>query len=89
MLLGWWGLRGRRLRLAFLAVMSYVFYAYWDWRFLGLMWLSTGIDYVAARMIVAPTTATGPREIYLVVGAHGEPRAARRTSSTPASSSTR
>ena len=25
---------------------SYVFYGAWDWRFLSLIWLSTGIDYV-------------------------------------------
>lgn len=25
---------------------SYVFYGSWDWRFLSLIWLSTGIDYV-------------------------------------------
>jgi D-alanyl-lipoteichoic acid acyltransferase DltB (MBOAT superfamily) len=51
-LLGWWLLRRPTQRLAFLAAMSYVFYAYWDWRFLGLMWLSTGIDYAAGRTIV-------------------------------------
>jgi alginate O-acetyltransferase complex protein AlgI len=63
-LVGWWGLRDRNLRLAFLALMSYVFYAYWDWRFLGLMWLSTGIDYVAARMIVTASDRRRAR-IYL------------------------
>ncbi len=65
MLVGWWGLRDRNLRLAFLALMSYVFYAYWDWRFLGLMWLSTGIDYVAARMIVTASDRARAR-IYLI-----------------------
>ena len=45
--------------------MSYVFYAYWDWRFLGLMWLSTGIDYVAARMIVSASDRARAK-IYLV-----------------------
>ena len=64
-LIGWWGLRQPTLRLAFLAVMSYVFYAYWDWRFLGLMWLSTGIDYVAGRMI-ARTSDRARAKIYLV-----------------------
>lgn len=24
---------------------SYLFYSYWDWRFLGLLWLSTAVDY--------------------------------------------
>ena len=33
-LIGWWGIRIPAARLAFLAASSYVFYAYWDWRFL-------------------------------------------------------
>jgi alginate O-acetyltransferase complex protein AlgI len=65
-LIGWWGLRNPTWRLAFLAVMSYVFYAYWDWRFVGLMWASTGIDYVAARMIVRASDRSRART-YLVV----------------------
>jgi len=28
-----------------------VFYGCWDWRFLGLIWLSTGVDYAFARAI--------------------------------------
>lgn len=34
-----------------LLLASYVFYGWWDWRFLGLIWLSTIVDYVSARMI--------------------------------------
>jgi D-alanyl-lipoteichoic acid acyltransferase DltB (MBOAT superfamily) len=34
-----------------LLVASYVFYGWWDWRFLGLLWLSTLIDYVVAIRI--------------------------------------
>jgi alginate O-acetyltransferase complex protein AlgI len=30
---------------------SYVFYAAWDWRFLGLIWLSTAVDYTCAIAI--------------------------------------
>lgn len=34
-----------------LLVASYVFYGFWDWRFLGLIFLSTAVDYlVALRM---------------------------------------
>ena len=36
-------LRGQN---AWLLAASYVFYGYWDWRFLGLILLSTGVDYV-------------------------------------------
>ncbi|MBK7701922.1 MAG: MBOAT family protein [bacterium] len=32
----------------FLLVASYVFYGYWDWRFLLLLWISSGVDYWAA-----------------------------------------
>ncbi len=37
-------LRGRA-RLAWLLLASYAFYAYWDWRFLSLLWISTAVDY--------------------------------------------
>jgi len=47
-LLLWWSLPGKNLRLAFLTVASWVFYAWWDWRFLPLMFASTTVDYVAA-----------------------------------------
>ncbi|MEE2773031.1 MAG: MBOAT family protein, partial [Bacteroidota bacterium] len=29
----------------FVAIASYIFYGWWDWRFLGLIFLSTTIDY--------------------------------------------
>ena len=32
----------------FLLAASYFFYSMWDWRFLGLLAISTGVDYVAA-----------------------------------------
>ncbi len=40
-----WALRSNGMRKAWLLVCSYVFYAGWDWRFLGLILLSTFIDY--------------------------------------------
>jgi alginate O-acetyltransferase complex protein AlgI len=60
-LAGWWLLRHATARLAYLAAMSYVFYAWWDWRFLGLMWLSTGIDYVAGHAIARSDDAAHRR----------------------------
>ena len=42
---------GHRLQNRFLLVASYVFYAAWNWRFLSLIWISTIVDYVAARGI--------------------------------------
>lgn len=35
----------------FLLLASYVFYGFWDWRFLSLIFVSTIIDYVAANKI--------------------------------------
>ncbi len=44
----YWGLNGRlRLQNLFLLVVSYVFYGWWDWRFLLLMALSSAIDFLA------------------------------------------
>jgi alginate O-acetyltransferase complex protein AlgI len=50
-LLGWWSLRPPTARLAFLAVASYVFYAWWSWHFLPLLLATTGVDYVAGHAI--------------------------------------
>ena len=40
-----------RLRLGILALASWCFYAWWDWRFLGLLLGSSLIDYLAGRGI--------------------------------------
>ena len=37
-----------RLRLVIALVASNLFYAWWDWRFLGLLWFSTLFEYVVA-----------------------------------------
>lgn len=37
-----------RVQNFLLLMASYVFYGWWDWRFLGLIWLSTVIDYFCA-----------------------------------------
>ncbi|MEQ8279102.1 MAG: MBOAT family O-acyltransferase [Deltaproteobacteria bacterium] len=47
-----WLVRGRPRQLLLLAA-SYLFYGWWDWRFLALIALSTVIDYVCARRIEA------------------------------------
>ncbi len=51
----WWGLGGGRARLLALTLFSYFFYAWWDWRFLPLMIVSTGVDYVAGQYIADAT----------------------------------
>jgi alginate O-acetyltransferase complex protein AlgI len=64
-LLGWWGLaRWRRLRLAFLTVASWFFYAWWDWRYLPVLILATSVDYVAGLWIAR--TEVEPRRRLLL-----------------------
>lgn len=41
----------RRAQNIFLLVASYIFYGWWDWRFLGLMIASTSVDYLVAQKI--------------------------------------
>ena len=50
--------RARKLRMVFIILASYVFYAHWDWRFLPLIWGSSTIDWWLGRRIgEAPTRA--------------------------------
>jgi D-alanyl-lipoteichoic acid acyltransferase DltB (MBOAT superfamily) len=44
-----------RLRTAFTLVASYIFYGFWDWRFLGLIVLSTAVDYICGRLMDVAT----------------------------------
>jgi D-alanyl-lipoteichoic acid acyltransferase DltB (MBOAT superfamily) len=46
----YWRLNWRRQNI-FLLVASYFFYGWWDWRFLGLMMLSTTLDYFIGQSI--------------------------------------
>lgn len=49
----YWSLSGRNLKVqnAWLVLASFVFYGWWDWRFLGLMIFSAGIDYATVLFI--------------------------------------
>lgn len=49
--LGYYTLFARRGRTVFLTVMSYAFYGWWDYRFCGLLLISTVIDYCMGRQI--------------------------------------
>ena len=49
-----------------LVVASYIFYGYWDWRFLSLLIFSTVVDFAVARRIEG-TTETGKRKFWLGV----------------------
>ncbi|MCP5058343.1 MAG: MBOAT family protein [bacterium] len=56
-----WACRGHRNHKAWLLAASYFFYGAWDWRFLGLILLSTAIDYLAALRIEASEDQTRRR----------------------------
>ena len=45
--LGYWAVRGLRLQNLFVLAASYVFYGWWDWRFLGLIAFTSAWSYVA------------------------------------------
>ncbi len=60
-----WSLRGNHARKLVLLAASYYFYAYWDWRFLGLILASTVIDYAIGRAL-ARITAPRWRKTLLV-----------------------
>jgi len=62
---GHWVLREQRTRKLWLLFASYFFYAAWDWRFLGLILFSTGVDALAAIRI-AGTARERRRRAWLI-----------------------
>jgi alginate O-acetyltransferase complex protein AlgI len=52
---------GRRGQNAMLLVASYAFYACWDWRFLGLLLVSTAVDWTLANLIAREPTRAGAK----------------------------
>ena len=63
-LLIYFAIKGR-LRLLFLLAASYVFYAWWDWRFLSLILISTVIDYFVGCWL--ESAESGRRKLLLVL----------------------
>lgn len=62
-----WSLSGRlEVRKYVLLGASYVFYGYWDWRFLSLLAISSAINYVAGHLI-AHSDDDGRRRTLVVV----------------------
>ncbi|WP_439152363.1 MBOAT family O-acyltransferase [Winogradskyella sp.] len=50
LLVGYWSLnQNLKLQNALVFIASYIFYGWWDWRFLGLIFLSTIVDYSIGR----------------------------------------
>jgi D-alanyl-lipoteichoic acid acyltransferase DltB (MBOAT superfamily) len=60
--LPWLGWRGQKL---WLLVTSYVFYAAWDPVFIVLVWLSTLVDWTAARLIVRAPSRSRKRALLI------------------------
>ncbi len=58
--LGYW-LLPARFRPPTLLIASYIFYAWWDWRFLGLIAFATSVGYVCGQRIHAATDPTARR----------------------------
>jgi D-alanyl-lipoteichoic acid acyltransferase DltB (MBOAT superfamily) len=61
-------LLGHRAQNALLLVAAYFFYGWWDVRFLGLLALSTGVDWFCARRIAAPETRHPRRYLGAAIG---------------------
>jgi D-alanyl-lipoteichoic acid acyltransferase DltB (MBOAT superfamily) len=64
--LGLFALLRGRARKVMLVAASYLFYGYWDWRFLGLIFMSTVTDYVAA-LLMASVSSRARRRLILTV----------------------
>ncbi|MBL6754894.1 MAG: MBOAT family protein [Planctomycetes bacterium] len=62
-----WALRRNGARKAFLLLASYGFYAAWDWRFLGLILLSTLVDGLAGQQIHAAGDRQSRRRAWLIL----------------------
>jgi len=61
-----WGLRSHGARKTWLLAASYAFYAGWDWRFLGLIVLSTVVDYAAGLMLGSERVSVAGRRAWLI-----------------------
>ena len=64
----YWSFANRRVlvRNLFLILASYVFYGWWDWRFLGLIILSSTVDYYAGLQIFG-SSSKGSRKAWLIL----------------------
>lgn len=63
----WWVLRSDlKAQNLFVLLASYIFYGWWDWRFLSLIILSSGVDYWVGRQM-GKTEVQGRRRCLLYV----------------------
>ncbi|MCP4888881.1 MAG: MBOAT family protein [Planctomycetaceae bacterium] len=61
-----WLSRTHTARNSLLLVASYYFYAYWDYRFCGLLLLSTVVDFVVAKQMFRAQTTSTRRSLLLI-----------------------
>lgn len=61
----YYAIRDKTQKKVFLLLASYVFYGYWDWRFLGLLVLSSVMDFYLGRFIHSASTQ-GRRKAWLL-----------------------
>ncbi|HVS16485.1 MAG TPA: MBOAT family O-acyltransferase, partial [Thermoanaerobaculia bacterium] len=61
----YWALPANRPRKLWLLIMSFAFYAAWDWRFLSLIFFSISVDYLVGRGL-GRTAREGPRRALLL-----------------------
>ena len=64
----YWSLQKTPLRLQnfFLLIASYVFYGWWDWRFLGLILVSSSTDYLCGILMHRSGTEKGRKSFLLL-----------------------
>ena len=58
---------GRQAQNAWLLIASYVFYGYWDWRFLSLIALATGVNYGCGLALSDPARSERDRRLLLTI----------------------
>ena len=54
------------LQNLFLVIVSYIFYAFWDWRFLSLIFISSLVDFTAGRAL-AKTKSPSNQKLWLYI----------------------
>jgi D-alanyl-lipoteichoic acid acyltransferase DltB (MBOAT superfamily) len=61
----YWNIRNLRYQNLFLILASYIFYGWWDWRFLGLIIFSSSVDFVVGRRLAASENEKGRKRLYI------------------------
>jgi len=68
--IGYWVIKGDRMRRLWLTIASYIFYGYWDWKFTSLLLISSAINFYAGGRI-GKSEDQSTRKFWLVAGLVG------------------